>query len=59
MEDDETPLFNACRSDNKELVEYLVEHGADIKYGNTPLFYVFRQARKEIVEYLGEHGLIK
>ena len=25
-----TPLFNACERGNKDLVEYLVEHGADI-----------------------------
>jgi len=28
--DGTSPLFNACYSGNKDLVEYLVKHGANI-----------------------------
>ncbi|KAG4094566.1 hypothetical protein H8356DRAFT_1360433 [Neocallimastix lanati (nom. inval.)] len=45
---------------NKELAEYIVEHGADInkekKNGETPLFNTCRSENKELVEYLVEHG---
>ncbi|ORX78887.1 hypothetical protein BCR32DRAFT_188661, partial [Anaeromyces robustus] len=30
----ETPLFSACESGNKTIVEYLVKHGADINKEN-------------------------
>jgi len=55
-ENGNVPLFDACRSGNKELVEYLVEHGADIcKSGcndETPLFDACYSGNKELVKYL-------
>ncbi|KAL6635599.1 ankyrin repeat-containing domain protein [Neocallimastix sp. 'constans'] len=45
---------------NKNLVKYLVEHGADInkeyEYGTTVLFNACRNRNKDLVEYLVEHG---
>jgi ankyrin repeat protein len=57
----ETAIFKTCKSGNKDLVEYLVEHGADINkeekwYGETPLFYACKSGNKDLVEYLVEHG---
>ena len=53
--DCETPLFDACESGNKELVEYLVEHGLDINKENeddeTPLLIDCESENKDLVEY--------
>ena len=43
FKNEEILLFDACRIGNKDLVEYLVEHGEDInkedENGLIPLFY--------------------
>ncbi|KAL6617343.1 ankyrin repeat-containing domain protein [Neocallimastix sp. 'constans'] len=57
-----TPLFDVCRSGNKDLVEYLVvKHDADInnenRHGETPLFDACESGNKDLVENLvEEHG---
>jgi len=55
-------LFNACSSGNKDLVEYLVEHKAEInnenKNGETPLFYALKSENKDLVEYLKKQGAV-
>jgi len=49
----ETILFYECRRRNKDLIEYLVENGADInkenEFGEIPLFYSCRSGNKSIV----------
>jgi len=59
-ENDEIPLFDACRSGNKELVEYLLKNGTYInkenKNGITPLLYSCISGNKELVEYLLKNG---
>ena len=56
----ESPLFDACQSGKKDLVEYLVEHKAEIntknELGETPLFKACESGKKDIVEYLVDHG---
>ena len=53
-------LFNACKNGKKDIVKYLVKHGADInkenKEGETPLFNACYSGKKDLVEYLVEHG---
>jgi len=48
------------KSGNKNLVKYLVEHGADInkeyEYGTTVLFNACRSRNKDLVEYFVENG---
>ncbi|KAG4097330.1 hypothetical protein H8356DRAFT_422729 [Neocallimastix lanati (nom. inval.)] len=45
---------------NKDRVEYLVEHGADInkenKYNKISLFKAIKSGNKDLVEYLVKHG---
>ena len=59
-ENDEIALFDACRSGNKELVEYLLKNGTYInkenKNGITPLLYSCISGNKELVEYLLKNG---
>ena len=56
----ETLLFEACKQGNIEIVELLVENGADISATNnsneTPLFEACRQGNIEIVELLVKNG---
>ena len=44
----------------KDIVEYLVSHGANVnitnKYGETPLHIASENGNKNIVEYLVSHG---
>jgi len=58
-----TPLFNACSNGNKELVEYLVEQGADINKENdedkTVLVEAFNSGNKNLVKYLVKQYLIR
>ncbi len=53
-------LFNSCKSGNKSLVKYLVEHGADVnkinKYNETPLYIAYSSGKILIINYLNEHG---
>ena len=57
---EQLPLHDACRRGHIEIVEYLVEHGANVNVsdndGITPLHDACRGGHKEIVEYLVEHG---
>ena len=56
--DNQTPLFNACRSGNKNLVKYLVEPRTSIdiedRYGETPLFDACASGNKDLIKYLIE-----
>jgi hypothetical protein len=58
-----TPLLYASRQNNLELVELLLEHGADInakaKDGNTALSIAFTNGNTPIYNYLKEHGAVE
>jgi len=51
FKNEEILLFDACRIGNKDLVEYLVEHGEDInkenKDGETPLSKACKSGNKD------------
>ena len=53
--DEWTPLHLAARYGHKEIVEYLVEKGADVnakdKEGWTPLHFAAQEGHTEIVEW--------
>ena len=55
-----TPLHNAVDSDDKEIVELLVNNGADVNAthngGGTPLHWAARKGHKQIVELLIANG---
>jgi ankyrin repeat protein len=61
-EDDKsaTPLHAAAESGSPEVVEFLLEHGADLnardKYGDTPLHYAAAFGHPETVRLLLERG---
>ncbi|RDD33985.1 Ankyrin repeat [Wolbachia endosymbiont of Cylisticus convexus] len=59
MEHGFTPLHNAVHKDHKEIVEFLIQAGANVDvqhlYG-TPLHYAVSYCRKETVEVLLEKG---
>ncbi len=54
------PLLIAVQNENKEIVEYLVDHGAKVNqdnlYGQTPLSEAAQNGNKEIAKYLIDHG---
>ena len=58
-------MFNACKSGNEKIVEYLVEHGADVKIKNDEgetILFIACEGRNEslienLVKYLVEHGI--
>lgn len=54
-----TPLHRAIRNNKKEVVEMLVDLGADLKVkdasGRTPLMYAEANDRQDIAIYLREH----
>ena len=56
----ETPLFNACKWGNEDIVKYLVEKRADInkenRWAETPLFSACTWGNEDIVKYLVEKG---
>ncbi|KAL6604296.1 ankyrin repeat-containing domain protein [Neocallimastix sp. 'constans'] len=59
--DGKAPLFKACESGKKDLIEYLVvKHKIDInketKNDKTPLLNAIRSENKDLVEYLIENG---
>ena len=53
-------MFYACKSGNKAIVIYLVEHGANIYKINcdckTPLFIACENGQETVVKYLVEQG---
>ncbi|OUM61253.1 hypothetical protein PIROE2DRAFT_29407, partial [Piromyces sp. E2] len=57
-----TPLLYACESGNseQEIVNYLIEQGANIKIenkkGDTPLSYACKSGKQEVVKYLVKQG---
>jgi len=57
--DDTTLLFKVCDNGNEPIVEYLVDHGADVnrKAGNKsiPIFYACSKRCVNMVKYLVEH----
>ena len=54
---DNTSLFAAIESDNFPIVQYLVEHGANVNpYPECPLHIAARIGHLEIVQYLVTHG---
>ena len=63
-EEDETPLFLACKNGNEDLVKYLIDHIADVdkvinkKYenGNTLLIIATLKRKVNLVKYLVERG---
>ena len=54
-------LFKACKEEHKDIVKYLVEHGANIhkinNKGETSLFKACEEGNKRVVIYLVEHGV--
>ena len=56
----ETPLMRAARNRRREIIHYLVEHGADVNTTNnngyTPLMWVASVGHIDIVQCLVEHG---
>jgi len=54
-------LFKACKEEHKDIVKYLVEHGANIhkinNKGETSLFKACEEGNKREVIYLVEHGV--
>lgn len=50
-----TPLFMAVKNDNKEMVKYLLKHGASIKTknlkGENAIIYASRLGKKDIVDF--------
>ncbi|OUM58897.1 hypothetical protein PIROE2DRAFT_64118 [Piromyces sp. E2] len=55
-----TPLLFACEKEKEEIVEYLIENGADIDKGNntgdTPLIISCKKGNDNIVNYLINNG---
>lgn len=55
-----TPLHYAVKSNHLIIVEYLIEHNANIKsknnIGSTPLHIAAEIGALEIVEYMIKHG---
>ncbi|WP_138984641.1 ankyrin repeat domain-containing protein, partial [Crocosphaera watsonii] len=55
-----TPLHNAAMYANKETVEVLINHGADVNVqdndGNTPLNHAEWRKHREIIVLLKKHG---
>ncbi len=55
-----TPLIFAARDNNKEVVNFLIEHGANVSAknvdGQTPLSLAEKAGNNEIVEILKAHG---
>ncbi|OUM56733.1 hypothetical protein PIROE2DRAFT_49272, partial [Piromyces sp. E2] len=55
-----TPLHHACKNNNKTIVRYLIEHGADINIKNynlyTMLHYACENKNENLVKYLIEKG---
>ncbi|OUM58493.1 hypothetical protein PIROE2DRAFT_16216 [Piromyces sp. E2] len=59
------PLIGACQTSHKNIMEYLIEHGADlntkhVNQGNwlkkcTPLDYAYKNGNENIKSYLLEH----
>jgi len=49
------PLFDACYYGNEIIVEYLIDHSANLNksslFDKTPLIVAFREINKEIIKY--------
>ena len=56
----DTPLSNACFSNNTKLAKFLIEHDVDVnikdKKGNTPLYWACYYKNTELAKLLLEHG---
>ena len=56
-----TPVFNAIKNNNFEIVNLLIDHGADLNIqdeeGYTPAFYAVQNSGLKILEFLIEHGV--
>jgi len=60
MEGQTVLFYAACYSFCENIIEYLVEHGADVnkkdKYGETPIYNACHRNNKNIIKYLVENG---
>jgi serine/threonine-protein phosphatase 6 regulatory ankyrin repeat subunit B len=60
--EDRTPLFYACQNGNAEMVNYLLDQGAEVNWSDnsnqTPLFIACQNGRTEVVRILLEHEAV-
>ncbi|EKD23482.1 MAG: hypothetical protein ACD_82C00009G0001, partial [uncultured bacterium] len=56
-----SPLFVACINENKEIMQYLIDNGADInqivdELGSTILHYACMDENLDLVKFIIENG---
>lgn len=55
-----TPLCRAAEAGDREIVDWLLDHGADVTYGqensSTPVYCALRQQHSELASYLIDRG---